>query len=99
MHIHQCDVAYTYQRLCFALFKGIEHAAWSSSIWVLHLLWADVDPPPEGAFYVDVFVPYICDLAARARLHRARRSRIGLDVDGFERTVQVDVAEGDVPDT
>ena len=54
--VFYCYVSHSYSGLCLAysFAEGVEHAAWSVAVWLLHLLGADVDTPPNGSVHCEI---------------------------------------------
>merc|ERR1712032_119397 len=63
------DVVHVDQGLCLTATDWIEHAAWSFTSRLLHLLRADVNTPPDWVVHFDVLVDNVCDLTSRSREH------------------------------
>ena len=97
LDVSERDIAHLDKWLRFAGDQGVEHASGAvSTTWLLLLLWADVDGPPDGVVDLNVVVEDICDLTTGAGEHRSGRSRIRLDVDSLDRVVELMVEELDV---
>ena len=51
-----CYVSHGYSGLCLAysFAEGVEHATWPVAVWLLHLLGAYVDAPPNWSVHCEV---------------------------------------------
>lgn len=100
LDIVQRNVLNRDQRLCVTIWvKWVNHAAWTATVWLLLLLWPNVNVPPDRIRDLEVLVSDVRNFSARAWKHGGRVSRVRLDVDRFEWVVVSYFGEGDVPDT
>ena len=51
-----CYISHGYSGLCltYSFTEGIEHATWPITVWLLHLLGADVDTPPNWSVHCEI---------------------------------------------
>ena len=88
LYVPESDVLNIDQWLSLASSKWVEHASWTSSIWLLLLLRSDVDRPPDWMVDCHVFVEDVRDATSRAWKHRFSRAWVSLDVDSLERVIE-----------
>ena len=72
--------------------QGVEHAAWAGAVWLVLLLRANVDVPPDGLNDSHVFIEDVLDDSI------ANMAWVGLNIDRLNRGVEHDVLEGHVSD-
>ena len=61
-HILQSDISQSHSGLgCAGTFfvERVKHAAWAISIWLLHLLRANIDCPPDRPIHCEVYIVYV----------------------------------------
>jgi hypothetical protein len=78
---------------CSSRVKGIEHAPWAASQGLFLLLGAQIYCPPDRFVHVHVFVDDVFYLTA------ATVARVGLDVNTFERFLEICVSKRNIPNT
>ena len=102
INILQGYVAQIDQRLCLARLQRICHASRTFAIWLLLLLRADVDTPPDRSMHVHIRIRNVDDLA-RACSALLRRvfvvAWISLDVDSLQWIFLLNFLEADVTHT
>ncbi len=84
------------QRLCgtcSSRIEGIYHASRSRSTWLPHLLWTEINCPPDWSIHCNVFVINIWDVTPSVD------SRVCLDIDSLKRTFHLNISESNIPDT
>lgn len=79
--------------MSLAVTEWVGHTAWTLTRWLLHLLRADIDVPPNWEMNRDIVVLNVSDLSG------ANRSWISLDIDRLERVLKLNVSEGHSSDT
>lgn len=73
--------------------EWVDHAAGAFAIGLEHLLWADVDGPPDGGYHGDVLVVDGGDQSA------ANVPWVGLDIYAFKRILHLHIPKRDIPNT
>ena len=94
-NIFKGNVSQGDQRLCGTCpsrIKGIYHASRSRSSWLPHLLWTEINGPPDWSIHRNVFVIDIWDVSPSVD------SWVRLDVDSLERTFHLNISESNIPD-
>ena len=90
LQISQSDVSDVDPRLRWAALQRVKHTAWATAIWLLLLLWADVDAPPNRVVHADTIVRDVRDNTV------SHLTWVGLDIDCFQRILEVNVLKSDV---
>lgn len=85
-YILKSDVSHVDRWLSLTVLERIRHTAWTSTIWLLLLLWTDVDSEPDWEVDLDVLVEDVCDLTRT-------RSWVSLDIDGLHGISKLDILE------
>lgn len=84
--ISQSDVLNVNEWLSLAPSEWIGHAAWTTTIWLLLLLWANVDVPPNWEVNLEVLIEDVFDFTSS-------RSWISFDVDSLNWILEGEVLE------
>jgi len=71
------------------LIEWVEHAARAWTVWLLLLLWADVNAPPNRVGHNDVFICDVSDFTSTF-------SRIGFNVNCFKWMIELDISKQNV---
>lgn len=93
LDVNQRNVSQSDSRLSLAStfsIKRVQHASRSVSVWFFHLLWTDVNCPPNGSVHSEIPIIDISDIAI------SFIARIGLYVDTFKWSFLNNISKGDV---
>lgn len=90
--VPECDVPHVDQWLGLAALKWVGHATCSATIWLLLLLWPDVDTEPDRVVDLYVLVEDVSDLSG------AVDSWISLDINCLHGIFKVDILESHASD-